>query len=1475
MRAFSYRRIAGFSLLIFSSILLQSALAGTNEGFKVSIRPREIRNPEIGQTINVAVAVEEVTSARQAQLEVAYDPNVVGNVSITPGPFIPPSLFIPSDPETRDDGLIVQGAATSGNQLKEGAGVVFIVNFEIVGEIPIGGSILSLTKIRVGASASDFDVRSANIGQFGVKLLKVFPNAIFDMEINRRHNAAILNWRTKEPGINDTVFFRIRGEEAFQTAVSPLLKRTTPRMVQAIRILLERRLVPREAPPELIREVLSNAPAFEGEEITGQFIEAVKLLDDALGNRRHVVPLGSPLSPLQLNTEYEFVARSYDLNDRASPPFNGGFNTRRDVDRRPLFMERFQVQSTPFAAIIRWFTNRPADTRYTVEVGGEGTATEVIADEDGTQVHIVEIRDLEPDTPYEFTISSRLTDADSFIAEELTEADVTVSRTDQVRTRRADRRLRFLGPPRRIVGTNEVRLGVRLNQPAALRIDYAALEDGQTLREVEPTYTDTVSSDELLEDHVIAASDLSSSTLYRFRLTAFNSTDTLTTDPRGNQQYSRDLHFRTSADSDTLDPVIIAGPQVLARGEVAVVRWATDVPTTGKVFVGTIGTDATLGTSDELEYADLSPNGSNRFAPGHIVVVTGLTVGTQYGYRIESTTASGKTVSFDPNISDTAAKRAKVLQPPGGSGSFTTDSSADTQFPVILSGPSVSSQTDQSAVIEWTTDESADSEITFGSTSLDESESDGDSETSHKIVLSNLDAGTTYSYVVGSTDASGNGATESAQATFTTDPDIDLTAPAISSLEITYKNDETATIGWTTDEEATAEVEFGTTTSLGTIRTLSTTDETHEVTLTNLSAGTTYYYSASSSDLSSNGPTVSDTLSFTTDTAADLLPPAISGIQTVVADSATIISWTTDELADSYVKFGTDQSLLEFNVGDTEDVTDHDITLTNLTPGATYYYIVGSVDRANNPPTESDTLNFTTLSEADTTAPAVPFDLSATPGSRQVVLAWDATLELDLNGFNVYRRTGSDDFALLASGEQKTTFTDLNVENDVEYDYQISAIDRQNPPNESAASTSASATPTTSSAPTTPTELSRSGDFIAPTFAFANASPVNTGATLTYTIQVSTESDFSNVTASVSGLEEDAGDAGTGQTAWTIDRYLADGATYYWRVRAVEGSLTGDFSASEEFLAIDPTALAGDFNGDGAVTFDDFFLFVDFFGQPAEGDAAAYDLDGGGTVDFNDFFTFVDNFGKTAAGKRWAEPGETDTRARFALEAFGGTQAEQRRITVRLWADQVDQLKAYGAALNYDPTQVVFEDARPGPGALLASQGGQAPLFAVLYLLPGQLVLGNGLTRGEPVSGRGLLAEMDFRLLGTSTEAVFDLAEGYIASSGEAVRAVAQLGSARLVPRQYALFANFPNPFNPSTSIEYALPGATEVELAIYDILGQQVQTLVAHELQGAGYYRLTWDGRDHSGHTVSSGMYFYRLATPAFTQTRKMILLK
>ena len=95
------------------------------------------------------------------------------------------------------------------------------------------------------------------------------------------------------------------------------------------------------------------------------------------------------------------------------------------------------------------------------------------------------------------------------------------------------------------------------------------------------------------------------------------------------------------------------------------------------------------------------------------------------------------------------------------------------------------------------------------------------------------------------------------------------------------------------------------------------------------------------------------------------------------------------------------------------------------------------------------------------------------------------------------------------------------------------------------------------------------------------------------------------------------------------------------------------------------------------------------------------------------------------------------------------------------------------------------------------------------------------------------------------------------------------------LPATFVLADNFPNPFNPATTIKYALPQAADVELTVYNVVGQVVRTLVA-EHQSAGRYVVEWDATDDSGHSLSAGLYFYRLqAGGEFREVKKMLLLK
>ena len=89
------------------------------------------------------------------------------------------------------------------------------------------------------------------------------------------------------------------------------------------------------------------------------------------------------------------------------------------------------------------------------------------------------------------------------------------------------------------------------------------------------------------------------------------------------------------------------------------------------------------------------------------------------------------------------------------------------------------------------------------------------------------------------------------------------------------------------------------------------------------------------------------------------------------------------------------------------------------------------------------------------------------------------------------------------------------------------------------------------------------------------------------------------------------------------------------------------------------------------------------------------------------------------------------------------------------------------------------------------------------------------------------------------------------------------------VPKNFRLYANYPNPFNPSTMISYDIPAASEVNLTVYDVLGRPVETLV-NQRQSAGKYGVRFDASK-----VSSGVYFYRLVAGSFVSTKKLVVLK
>ncbi len=157
---------------------------------------------------------------------------------------------------------------------------------------------------------------------------------------------------------------------------------------------------------------------------------------------------------------------------------------------------------------------------------------------------------------------------------------------------------------------------------------------------------------------------------------------------------------------------------------------------------------------------------------------------------------------------------------------------------------------------------------------------------------------------------------------------------------------------------------------------------------------------------------------------------------------------------------------------------------------------------------------------------------------------------------------------------------------------------------------------------------------------------------------------------------------------------------------------------------------------------------------------------------------------------------------------------------------------------------------------LPAASGGTAPLTYSL----------------SPALPAGLTFDAVTRTIAGTPTAAAETAYMYTVTDANGASASLSLQTR---PTAFSLADNFPNPFNPATTIQYALPQAADVELTVYNVVGQLVRTLVA-EHQSAGRYAVEWDATNDSGHSLSSGMYFYRLqAGGEFREVKKMLLLK
>ena len=213
-------------------------------------------------------------------------------------------------------------------------------------------------------------------------------------------------------------------------------------------------------------------------------------------------------------------------------------------------------------------------------------------------------------------------------------------------------------------------------------------------------------------------------------------------------------------------------------------------------------------------------------------------------------------------------------------------------------------------------------------------------------------------------------------------------APAITNVAASNVTQTDAAIGWTTDKVSHSQVEYGLTTSYGTLSYQSSaTGTSHQIPLSGLKAGTVYHYRVKSLDSTTGLTGVSGDYTFTT--VAAVKAPVITSVAAAPTDNGVTITWVTDKVSHSQVEYGSSASYGTLSYQSQATGVQHSLTLSGLAAGTQYHYRVKSLDDATGLTGLSDDLTFTTT--GGTPVSAVISNVKAAVSSSGATITWNTT----------------------------------------------------------------------------------------------------------------------------------------------------------------------------------------------------------------------------------------------------------------------------------------------------------------------------------------------------------------------------------------------------------------------------------------------------------------------------------------------------